>query len=995
MIFHTSLVAQDLVRCNFRHISPASGLSSIYVRKIIQDPFGYIWAATEDGLNRFDGRNFVVYNKGMDSKHAIAGTDIRDLLLDTVNHLIWDVNSYGGIDAIDYVTGVPVYHYYQSSDKSIAGVLFISMTLVDQSLYIAATDGVFVLNTKIRQLQRVALPNPFSTRNPGLTVDNVSADGSGNIWIFCRDAGVLVLKQGRPAQPAFLDEQALSDRHETRIRFYDNTLLQDGSVLAATSFGLRRFILDKEGKITVNNNPYPAIPCSQGTDVYACRQDKKGYIWFSGSNYLIKTAGPDWKQVTIREHYSRDEFQWLNAVYAIYFDRDDNVWLGCQQGLAYAQNQPSAFISIYRSAVSETSIRHAYFLHPLNDSVLYCCAQDGLFEVHPATGVILPLNTRSPFYHAFRDPQDRLMASSTGGTFIRSNKGWVPLGKIYPEFRHLPKLVFNSHILIGDSLIVFGTENDQGIILWNYRKSDASLVDRHSPGIWLKENNVNTLYRDNKGTIWVLGDSSVSILDLPHHTARTLNTYNPSLRKSYNIFFDLCQVKGLYYLASYGDGVLVFDSTYHFVRELSTKDGLSANSVYKILPYKDSLLFITSNNGLSVVDISKDYRVRTYYAVNGLHSDNFEENSGAIRKNILYVGGANGLTAIDPSLFSPPSSGRPLYIRAVRTETSSGLIDTSNLWMTSFDVPENALETTVYFSSINYPDPERADFSYRIKELNTNWIRVGKQDFINLIGMSPGKYSLQIKLTNEQDDEKHLPPLEIRLIFEPKWYQTIWFRLLVIAVISGMLYALYRYRIDQFHKQQQIRRNIASDLHDDIGSILNTVKIFTHLARKEQHKEDHLFHIEESLSAASMGLRDMIWVLANSEDTIRELLDRVKKFAIPVANAHGIRFECITEDGLANHTISKSEKRNLLLITKEAINNSIKYAGGSYIRVMIKLSGDRLNLSVQDDGKGFDVNDPNRGNGLRNMQERARQIRYNCTIRSSADSGTFVEVRKM
>src|SRR5580704_13662301 len=105
---YSSLRAQDSTRYFFRHISTTEGLSSTYARKIVQDPYGFLWIGTQDGLNRYDGKSFWIYNMGIGGSRDITGSDIRSLCLDTARHLIWAVTSFKGIDAIDYRTGLPV-----------------------------------------------------------------------------------------------------------------------------------------------------------------------------------------------------------------------------------------------------------------------------------------------------------------------------------------------------------------------------------------------------------------------------------------------------------------------------------------------------------------------------------------------------------------------------------------------------------------------------------------------------------------------------------------------------------------------------------------------------------------------------------------------------------------------------------------------------------------------------------------------------------------------
>jgi signal transduction histidine kinase len=189
-----------------------------------------------------------------------------------------------------------------------------------------------------------------------------------------------------------------------------------------------------------------------------------------------------------------------------------------------------------------------------------------------------------------------------------------------------------------------------------------------------------------------------------------------------------------------------------------------------------------------------------------------------------------------------------------------------------------------------------------------------------------------------------------------------------------------------------IRKNIASDLHDDIGSTLNTVKIFAHMARKDVKDANNLDQIEAALTEASTGLRDMIWILDDARDTVYELLERIKKFALPVTVANGLQLQCTLDEKSRNHILSKNEKRNLLLVAKEAINNSLKYAQCRHIAIQVELKKGILCMTITDDGNGFDTAAHTEGNGLRNISFRASQMGYSATIESDPGKGTVIRV---
>lgn len=231
----------------------------------------------------------------------------------------------------------------------------------------------------------------------------------------------------------------------------------------------------------------------------------------------------------------------------------------------------------------------------------------------------------------------------------------------------------------------------------------------------------------------------------------------------------------------------------------------------------------------------------------------------------------------------------------------------------------------------------------------------------------------------------------LTLVFLPKWYETTWFKIAIGLAIAGLFYSLYRYRISQLQRQQQIRREIASDLHDDIGSTLNSVKVYIHLVETSPGKEEYLNQIKESLKQASIGLRDMIWVLDENRDTVEEWINRVKQFAFPLANASGVTIN-IVANGINNVELKKTEKRNLLLIAKEAINNSIKYANCKNIDVTIERLNGKTILIIKDDECGFENSAITSGYGLKNIKERARQINHTAVIHSKKSEGTKISI---
>jgi two-component sensor histidine kinase len=849
-------------------------------------------------------------------------------------------------------------------------------------LFIGSDRGLFYLNTRSKQFKLLQGNYLLVTGSRLPNIDKLVFDKQQRLWMLCEKQGVCVMNTNDLSAIGFLADS-------TNV-YYDCDVWNN-SIVTGTSKGLQQYYLE-DGKLRSGKRRFSRIDCSQHTDVFAVKTDKENNIWFSNKNNLVKINGLSGRYEYVNESKVTGK-TWTSFVFGIYFDRAANIWLGCLEGLGFSSNKPAEFLTYYKSVNSEDIIHHAYYLYPYTDSILLACAEDGLYRVNQQTGAIRTLDRDKSFFYVFEDFNKNLIVSNDEGLFVLRQDKLIPLSIIYPEFKQAGLLIINNHVQVGDSMYVLASQNRKGIFTWNFRKKEIVNITKNDNKLNLKDNNVNVVYKDRSGVVWVLCDNSVSLYQPEKDSIQLLSIVDPQTNKTYAIYFDMCEIRGLYYIATYVDGIVVLDKNYKFIRNISTQHNLANNAVYKLLPYKDSLLFATTNNGLSVINVAKD-TIRNYYDANGLHSSVFEELSGNVRNDYVYAGGKDGFSIIRPALFTVNKISPQVFISRVKIETSGEAIDTSNLLVESISIPNNVIQATVYFSGLNYSSPGLTTFSYRLRELSDNWTNIGAQNFTSLIGLNPGTYHLQVKAANE--DGVWSSPIELTLIFLPKWYQTWWFKSIIALLIIGLLYGLYRYRLSQIKKEQQIRQRIASDLHDDIGSTLNSIKVFANLSlMKPENNTAYLMQLKEGVQSAIVGVRDMVWVLDDKQDTFSHLVQRVEQFISPLASAQGIDFEKSLEASLSDSMLQKEEKRNLYLIIKEAFNNSVKYSGATSLQLQIKKAlYDKYVIVIRDNGKGFDVSTIKNGNGLNNLRYRATQIKYSIDISSSPGNGTVITLHK-
>jgi two-component sensor histidine kinase len=536
-----------------------------------------------------------------------------------------------------------------------------------------------------------------------------------------------------------------------------------------------------------------------------------------------------------------------------------------------------------------------------------------------------------------------------------------------------------------------GTENDNGILIWNYKRHYVRKIDIHSRPA-LASNSVNNIYLDKKGQLWVLSDKIITVINKDFSRTKRLDLAMTEQYAKIDLFFDVCESAGRYWVASYGNGIVEMDNRFKIRKFIGLRDGLCNEGVYNIFNIGDSSLLVTSNNGLSIYNIKRN-KFKNYYSEDGLHSNAFEEVSATIDQDQIYAGGINGFTKINPAKLAINKVPPIFYYKNIDVKLGNGKnIVNTYLNNKNITIPSNWLQASISFAGLNFDDPKRVTYKYRIREIDTNWISNGYRDLINIIGLPPNTYTIEACAANE--DGYWSTPQTLVLKIKPKWFETWWFKIGFACLVIIGLTVFYQYRIKQIEIQHRIRREIANDLHDDLGSNLNSIKIFTHLAMENKKNTSYLQELENLVGGTLIGLRDLLWVLDDANDNVASLTERINKFALPIAEASQITFSCNSEQG--NATISKNEKRNLFLIMKEAINNSFKYAHCSSIKVT--LISDKLNkisITIEDDGIGFNTDNQLGGYGLNNIKYRATQIKYSSRFLSEPGKGTKIIIGKI
>ncbi len=215
-----------------------------------------------------------------------------------------------------------------------------------------------------------------------------------------------------------------------------------------------------------------------------------------------------------------------------------------------------------------------------------------------------------------------------------------------------------------------------------------------------------------------------------------------------------------------------------------------------------------------------------------------------------------------------------------------------------------------------------------------------------------------------------------------------------IGLVLVLFFFIYRtYRARQVLRLYDIRNRIAGDLHDDIGSTLNSISIYSEVARKkDEHHDEALEMIGEASRKVIEAMSDIVWTINTENDSFAKIIFRMKSLAYNLFRAKKIEFTFHTDEILNEKKLSLEERRNFYLIFKEAVNNLVKYSNATRVAISLTYENDRIRLRIQDDGVGFDTSQENVGNGLKSMKRRANEMKAEFVIDSHIGGGTQIEL---
>ncbi len=967
----------------FSYISSNEGLSQSTVFSIDQDKRGNMWFATYDGVNKYDGYAFTVYQHNEDDPNSIAN-DISRIVKTDSQGRVW-IGTRDGLSRYDEEKDIFQNFFYEKNGKhlQVNGIEEIS----PEQLLISTPEGLIMFDIKESKF----IDDSFSTAMHKTIASTLYRQGD-QIYIGTSTDGLYIYSI---TQKTF--EKVIPILGTKQIQAI---LQQSPTRIWVATEGAGLFLINPKTKEIKNYLHSPSNPKSISSNyIRSLAMDSQNRLWIGTFNDLnIYHEGTD-SFASYSSNPVENGSLSQRSVRSIFMDSQGGMWLGTYfGGLNYYHPIRNRF----------KNIRNIPYKNSLSDNVVSCIVEDKDKNLWIGTndgGLNLynPITQRFTSYTLQEDESARGIGSNNiKAVYVDEKKSLVYIGTHagglsilhrnsgqVENFNQRNSQLVNENVYAilpdGEGNLWLGTLS--ALVRFNPEQRSFTTIEKEKDGTPVVSKQITTLFRDSHKRLWIGGEEGLSVFK-----QEGLDIQKASILPVSNVtkLFTNC-----IYEASNGiiwvgtrEGFYCFNEKDKQIKRYNTTNGLPNNVVYGILEDSFGRLWLSTNRGISCFNPETE-KFRNFTESDGLQSNQFNTASYC-RTSVgqMYFGGINGITTFRPELlldnpYTPPVviTKLQLFNKVVRPDDETGIL-TKNIsetksitlksWQTAFSIE---------FVVSNYISGQHNTFAYKLEGYDKEWYYLTDSRTVSYSNLPQGTYQFLVKAANS--DGKWNPiPTALEIIVLPIWYKTWWALLIFFATFAGFITFVFRFfwmrksmeaqleieRRDKEHQEEinQMKMrffiNISHELRTPLTLILTPLqeiinKISDRWTRNQleyiQRNANRLLHLVNQLMdyrRAELGVFELKAKKGNAHQLIQDNFLFYDKLARHKKITYTLHSELEDKEVLfdANY---------LELIVNNLLSNAFKYTeSGQSITVTLKEENGWLLLQVSDTGIGIPIN---------------------------------------
>ncbi len=953
----------------FDHYGPKEGFNSGQALCMDKDSKGFLWIGTEAGLVRFDGHKFKKWIHEVGIENSLPENYIRNIKIDGRDR-IW-IDAGGKLSIYDikenkfynksfnYVNKSAITFTYQKEKETMwlctAHGLFFSSIKNDIKLnqyvineiptkdfhsFNIDMDGKFWLGTSIGYYHfdpKIKKANHFSLFNK----DKKSHEGI--VTSFIQDSTLWIGTWGRGLIKINVKDYSFKVYKWSKTKIFFNAVLKilnnpddKNKLWLNTNEGILLFDIKKESFINFNK-----LEKTEGGG-FGLLNDEFG-TWFGSDKGLFKLDKI--KQfvtsldLQLGPKYERQEINKFSIIKGV--EKDSLVIIHFNYGdiVQYDLHKKKLIELPYLAKKYITQDAGIWTFLVLKNNIIVCTKKYGVVSINIKENSVQEFKFKDGIFKELIDVSI-------------DNNGVLHFGSFEGTF---------------------------------YLNEEKEIVSLNLVNDFLKKNHSNTIYapiEDHDGNFWYIVEHIEGDYVIMYNKKENkVQAFNPKNTKEIAILNEIDNMilseKGTLIIASF-NGLCI-------VKPNKGKPVFTSVQKYNSIVLGGSANLQTSSN---TVWASTDYGLMWYNFVSDVLI-NFSYYNSKIGKQIqpalclspanghLYIAQKGRFDIVNPFSYKKllPDSLKISELKINNKNISPTPSNNEILKLNSYD---RGIEISL--THLNFSNTEESIYFYR--DLNdTIWKKI-IGNTIKFEQLSEGESEYEFKAINGIG-RSCVNNLNIKFDVDPVFYRRWWFYFLVLGIISSFIFSVFRYREIQRIKLEQLRYNIARDLHDDMGSNLSQIKMMSELAAiKDKNKAS--LEISKKLEDVMENMNEIVWSINPNYDKIEDVILRIQEFAIQVLEPMDIKVKFKIEDLSKGRILNQENKRHFYLIFKEGINNIAKYSKASEVVFSVQDINGSILASLTDNGVGFNPLLVRRGNGLINMENRAKYLNAKLDINTSS-----------
>ena len=1003
--FSASGFAQNLSKISY--LTTEDGLGFRNTTSIAQDKNGLIWIGTAQGFERFDGKEFLKFNNQKSADIFFPGEFIKNSGI-----VPFGENSFliASDEKLFQINIVNTKWKEIILPKGIKGLVS-KILSVNKNKVLLLVNGVeknFLVSYEQDRFDLVS-----ESEKSSAYINNITLDKNENIWWSTPHLGILNLdKKG----------------NVLNIFKIDSTFWYGEKIYSSPLFVSQKkeiFVFPKSTyavwKFSPNNNSLEPVITGLKSHVYHSLEDSQGYIWFASKTELLRCDFSGQKPIVI--NYSDQIVKGLHftQINDLYEDQSGILWIATNNGIVKIPLGKTFIENYLVKRDSEWGNEMRGIFQTRNNMIYAFCenGDPGLYKISTdksTTNKIEYTTKNNRSYDLLVNAKNFIYNKNDNCVYflthylIRMNMDNY-FTEIIDDFREITnRFGKNPFIVLKDGTFLIGAN------LSNITWYDQNTRIKQKFSRQIQKSNTVSVYcymEDDKGLIWTGTSDGIYIFNRKGQLLKHLNTRSKPAISNNNVLCFLQDGQQNVWAGTFGGGVnyiqvynnkKAYNNTYSsFLNDLrieiiNSSNGLCNDNVPGILEDDNGQMWFSTYEGLSLYNpVKKNFQ--SYNTTDGISHNEFNHTSTLKDNNgMLWFGGLNGLNKINPQHITLDEKAPALVLLSL-TKYSTKSKKQERILLNEDDQGK-AFELSPYdnwfqfnWTLPDYLDNEKNTYSTKLEGREEEWNYNGNNPYIRYNSLPHGKYILHIKGMDSKGNET-IKNLSIPIIIHPIFYKTWWFYCISFLSLFGLAYVIFRYNLSKKLEMEKMRTQIASDLHDELGSMLSGLAMQGELLQASSSgstTNNRLQNITDISRNVVGKMRDLVWSIDSRRDSLGSLIEKMKEQAEDLFQHKEIKIFFEVGEISLKKDLPVNIRQQLYLIYNEAINNILRHSDCNNVTVRIGNFGQQFELSIKDNGTNGDKSCHKSGLGISNMQMRAKKI--GAQIQFLQDDGYCVNLK--